>query len=294
MELLQLKYFYAVAKNLHVTNTAQELHVAQPALTQSIKRLESELGVKLIKTRGRNIVLTEYGEFLKGEIAPFMDVLDEIPGKLEEMALKNRSTVIVNVLAASDAVIRAIMDFKKQHEDVRIRIVQNTEATTADISIYTVPEYKPKAKEAPYVFTEKIFLAVPDNEEFSGIDTVELASVKDCEFISLAGSKQLRAICDSFCASAGFTPNIVFESDSPQTVRDMIEMQFGIGFWPQYSWGDTEGKKIRLLPITNPLCKRDIVISTDLKAHRGNDSLVLSLKEYIVKYLEDATEGPEK
>ena len=122
MELLQLKYFYAVAKSLHVTNTAQELHVAQPALTQSIKRLESELGVKLIKTRGRNIVLTEYGEFLKGEIAPFMDVLDEIPGKLEEMALKNRSTVIVNVLAASDAVIRAIMDFKKQHEDVRIRI----------------------------------------------------------------------------------------------------------------------------------------------------------------------------
>ena len=236
MELLQLKYFYAVAKSLHVTNTAQELHVAQPALTQSIKRLESELGVKLIKTRGRNIVLTEYGEFLKGEIAPFMDVLDEIPGKLEEMALKNRSTVIVNVLAASDAVIRAIMDFKKQHEDVRIRIVQNTEATTADISIYTVPEYKPKAKEDPYVFNEKIFLAVPDNEEFSGIDTVELASVKDCEFISLAGSKQLRAICDSFCASAGFTPNIVFESDSPQTVRDMIEMQFGIGFWPQYSW----------------------------------------------------------
>ena len=74
MELLQLKYFYAVAKSLHVTNTAQELHVAQPALTQSIKRLESELGVKLIKTRGRNIVLTEYGEFLKGEIAPFMDV----------------------------------------------------------------------------------------------------------------------------------------------------------------------------------------------------------------------------
>ena len=45
MELLQLEYFYAVAKTQHVTHTAEQLHIAQPALTQSIHRLEKELGV---------------------------------------------------------------------------------------------------------------------------------------------------------------------------------------------------------------------------------------------------------
>ena len=44
MELLQLEYFYAVAKTQHVTHTAEQLHIAQPALTQSIHRLEKELG----------------------------------------------------------------------------------------------------------------------------------------------------------------------------------------------------------------------------------------------------------
>ena len=288
MDILQLKYFYEVAKRLHVTKTANDLHVAQPALTQTIRRLENELGVKLFRTQGRNIALTEYGAFLKGEIAPFLHVIDEIPGKLSEMAEKNRNTVTVNVLAASNAVIRAIIAYRKNHGDVKIRIVQNSEDRSADISVYTVPEYRGKDGGDVYVFNEKIYLAVPDTAEFRDKEAISLAEAKAYDFISLAGSKQLRAICDAFCAAAGFTPNIVFESDSPQSVRDMIEMQFGVGFWPQYSWGGDAGDNVRLLPISDPLCSRDIVIASDLKAHRGNDELVTTLRECLVNHFEDA------
>ena len=291
MDILQLKYFYEVAESLHVTKTANDLHVAQPALTQTIRRLENELGVKLFRTQGRGIALTEYGAFLKGEIAPFLHVIDEIPGKLAEMAEKNRNTVTVNVLAASNAVIRAIIDYRRRRGDVKIRIVQTSEDRSADISVYTVPEYRGKDGGDVYVFNEKIYLAVPDTGEFQSRNAISLAEAKDYDFISLAGSKQLRAICDAFCAAAGFSPNIVFESDSPQSVRDMIEMQFGVGFWPQYSWGGDAGDNVRLLPISEPLCRRDIVIACDLKAHRGNDPLVCELRDCLVKHFETARES---
>ena len=287
MDILQLKYFYEVAQSLHVTKTAEELHVAQPALTQAIRRLENELGVKLFRTQGRNIALTEYGAFLKGEIAPFLRVVDEIPGKLAELAEKNRRTVTVNVLAASNAVIPAIIEFRERRGDIKIKIVQNAEDKTADLSVYTVPEYRGD-RDGVYVFNEKIFLAVPDTEAFRQRTDIALAEAKDYDFISLAGSKQLRSICDAFCAAAGFAPNIVFESDSPQSVRDMIEMQLGVGFWPQYSWGEDAGEKVRLLPIREPLCRRDIVVACDLKAHRGNDAAVLALMECLTRRFEEA------
>ena len=57
MELLQLEYFYAVAKTQHVTHTAEQLHIAQPALTQSIHRLEKELGVPLFPVSYTHLTL---------------------------------------------------------------------------------------------------------------------------------------------------------------------------------------------------------------------------------------------
>ena len=74
-----MKYFLEVAASQHVTRSAEKLHIAQPALTQAIHRLEKELDVPLFVSRGRNIVLTEYGKFLQKKLTPLLEELDEIP-----------------------------------------------------------------------------------------------------------------------------------------------------------------------------------------------------------------------
>lgn len=276
MEILQLKYFYALAQTQHVTKTATRLHIAQPALTQTIHRLEKELGVKLFKSSGRNIVLTEYGIYLEKKLGPVLKALDEIPGEIKDLSDSGKKLIRLNVLAASNMITETVIEFKKSHEDVNFIFVQNGEEKNADMTIFTMEVFqKPRNEEEKYhVFTEEIFLAVPNDSEYAGRENIKLAEVSDKPFISLAGSRGLRNICDRFCFQAGFRPDVVFESDSPAAVQNLIGASQGVGFWPQYSWGKRDENHMSLVPISEPECKRVIII----QLHNQHNSEIV--KEY--------------
>lgn len=262
MELLQLQYFYALAQTQHVTKTADHFHIAQPALTQTIHRLEGELGVKLFQKSGRNIVLTDAGEYLKKKVEPILKSINEIPEEIMALAESRKKLLKINVLAASNMVTEAIIEFQKDFGGVNFQIVQNTESEQADITVFTRefflhPDNK---RQHAYVFTEQIFLAVPKDSEMASRPAIKLKEMANKEFVALAGSRSLRTICDRFCMHAGFRPNVVFESDSPAAVMNIISASLGVGFWPQYSWGRPDTDKIALVPIEEPMCQRDIVI----------------------------------
>lgn len=269
MELLQLRYFYEVAKNQHVSNTAKLLHVSQPSLTQTIHRLEAELGVKLFKSSGRNIILTEYGEYLKRKIEPVIETLDSIPDEIAELARLNKNTICLNVLAASTIAVDALIAYQEINNHIKFRIIQNTRSEEADITISTSPFYQ-KTNDNTYTFSEQIFMAVPWTSEYADCESIELSEMKENNFISLAGSKALRQICDMFCIHSGFRPKIIFESDSPAAVRNMIGANLGIGFWPQYSWGSINEEKVKLIPIRSPKCRRDIIIIQSKDESKNN------------------------
>ena len=53
---------------------------------------------------------------------------------------------------------------------------------------------------------------------------------------------------------------MIFESDSPATVKNIIKAGAGIGFWPEFSWGEFPSADVNLIPISNPLCRRELII----------------------------------
>lgn len=284
MELTQIRYFLEVADSKHMTNSAKNLHITQPALTQAIHRLEEDLGVPLFTAKGRNIMLTEYGKYLQKKLIPLMEQFDQIPEQLGMMVKLESETIHMNVLAASGLVMEAIIEYKKEHEDIHFQLHQNSESELYDIAVTTKLFYQGLNEKNSRSYAEKIYLAVPENEKYKEKGSVCLKEVSEEGFISLLGSREFRYICDRFCLHAGFTPKIIFESDNPSAVKNMIAANMGIGFWPEFTWGRIENEHVKMLEIEEPVCQRDIIITYNM--NKTDSRNVIEFYEFLVGFFE--------
>ena len=287
MELTQLKYFLEVARTEHVTQSAKNLCIVQPALTQAIHKLEDELGVSLFKNSGRNIKLTDSGKFFYEKLQPLYENMMALPELLKTNANKLNNNVKLNVLAASTLITSAVIEYKQSNPDIDVDIVQNEETSVFDICVRTYANYRPELdntnSDETFVHSEKIYLAVPNTAQYKKLDSISLFDLKDEKFIRLYGSKQYRQICNELCDSIGFRTNVTFESDNAAVVKEAVAAGIGVGFWPELSWGKMDHKRVRLLEITDTDFKRDIVVS--LRRNKQDNSKTELFYNFLTKYI---------
>ncbi|MCB6610757.1 LysR family transcriptional regulator [[Clostridium] symbiosum] len=282
MELLQLRYFLVAAKYQHMTKAAEALQIAQPALSQSIKRLENELGVTLFDREKRNIRLNDTGRFLEKQLIPILASLEELPAALQERASQSVHTIHLNLLAASRLVTDCIIEYKQLHPDVNFRLWQNPDVENEDLCISTAFPGEELKGNGSIILKEAFFMAVPSCSSYAGRPSIRLEELQGEGFISLSNNRPMRRICDRFCLESGFTPHIICESDNPESVRNLIAAGLGIGFWPEYSWGLLSTPKVALLPIEYPVCKRDIILTR--RSTEENEKVLEDFCRFLSEY----------
>ena len=290
MELLQLRYFLAVAESEHMTNTAKQLHIAQPALTQSIHRLEQELGVSLFERAGRGIRLSPAGAYVRDRVKPAMETLENVARDVQLFQQGEQGVVRVGVHAASGVAIDGIAAYSELNPHVSFEITQDERERHRDVIVTTItPRGSSTVENAveKTPFSERIGIAVPASSALG--ETASLADFANERFIALAGSRRFREVCDTFCARRAFTPHIAFESDNPLVVKKMIGLGLGVGFWPDHSWGNLDPKSCRLVHLQEPEFTRDVIVAKtsrctpDSEAQRFYDFLL----DYVTKRWEE-------
>lgn len=282
MELQQLRYFTVAANQLHITRAAEMLHIAQPALTQSIKRLEEELGVELFLRRGRNIILSDTGNLFLKKITPILNQIDSLTDEIREAEGHFRRTIHVNILAASATITKLLIEYKKSHKEIEFQLTRNEKSRDHDLEISTLPFEIDSAGKNSMIIDEEIMLAVPADSKYAQKDSVSLNEISKESFISLSQFLPLREICDNYCSSVGFLPHIAFECDSPEALRNLIAANMGVAFWPAFSWGKPNNNNIVLVSISEPeKCKRNLVISKNIK--KDNSKVITDLYNYLIK-----------
>lgn len=125
MELLQLKYFCALAKNQHLTKTANQLMISPPALSLTISKLENELGVPLFNRVKRNIYLNENGEKFYQKVRAALDLIEQAEKEMAILRQKKINTVSVGV--TSPVAWQDMFDvFRVTFPDITLEVQQVT------------------------------------------------------------------------------------------------------------------------------------------------------------------------
>ncbi|MEX1031051.1 MAG: LysR family transcriptional regulator [Paenibacillaceae bacterium] len=265
MELSHLRYFQVVARIEHITRSAEELHISQPALSKTISILEEELQVQLFDRYSKYIRLNEYGKKFLKKVDIALDALEDGKRELSDLAGNTIGTIDLVVNVASYLVPDLLAAFRQSYPQIHFHLLLHS-ANSAIRNNYdlciTASLLTHDSENSVHLLTEEIFLAVPLDHRLAQRSSIHLSEVAEEGFISLRSGKSLREMTDTFCRLAGFTPNINYESDDPSTLRRLIKAGQGVAFIPEITWGSSTGASVALLHIDEPVVfRRNIELS---------------------------------
>jgi DNA-binding transcriptional LysR family regulator len=243
VELRQLRYFVAVAEELHFGRAAERLHMAQPPLSQAIRRLEQAVGCELLARTSRSVRLTPAGEaFLGRARRTLRNVEDDVH---EARSIGRGATGLLNVgfvgsatLTTLPAILRRHLDTHpgvqlRLHESFTARVVSGLQAGDVDLGIVRDPE--PTHGLVATTLVEEPFVAVlPVGHPHARDATVSVAALADTPFVSPPRSGGVRAFEKplALCEEHGFRPRIAHEASHWLTILRLVGAGLGVSLAP--------------------------------------------------------------
>lgn len=246
IELRQLRYFVAVAEELHFGRAAQKLHMTQPPLSQAIQHLEAELGVALFHRTTRHIQLSAAGLVLLPEAKRLLAQAESLPEMAQRAAAGALGELRLAFVSIADYSILppALRRFRKHYEQVKIILHEATsdrqfdllEKAEIDIGLLIppIPDRLKHLLNYRKLGNENLILALPEGTE-NRDKPEKLSTYKDLPLI-LFPRKIAPALHDTILGcfrEAGLTPVITQEAIQMQTIIALVSANMGIALVPE-------------------------------------------------------------
>lgn len=243
LETRQLRYFAAVAEELHFGRAAARLHIAQPALSRQIQRIEQQVGTTLFERTQRRVELTPAGAVL---VERAQHLLDEL-GKAEQAARRASEgeigTLVLGFIHSSTyGLLPGILQrFRNVKPDVELDLREMSMAEqanalargTIDIGL-TRPTKFSADVETQSIFRENFLAAVPSHHPLASSASVKLIQLADERFVMFPPrtSPLLNTSVMRMCERAGFAPRIAQTATQVHTVIGLVSANMGVAIVP--------------------------------------------------------------
>lgn len=242
LELRQLKYFLEVTKHKSITRASESLHISQPALSKMIKGLEEELGMPLIIRTNKTSDITDAGLIVIEYAQKMMMLMDEMSTTLNDITNLSRGQIHIGLppIIGSLFFPKVLAKFHQKFPNVTIniteyggaRVVKSVEEGEFELGVAVLPIEEQKFDVYPIV-EEEMKLLVHHNHRFASSEFVELAKLKDEEFIFYNEEFALHQIMRDEFINQGFEPKILFKSSQWDLMSEMVAANLGVTALPE-------------------------------------------------------------
>jgi len=269
MEVHQLRYFCAVARNGTFTRAAQAERVAQPSLSQQILKLEAELGAKLFDRLSKSARLTSSGAAFLPKAERILRELSEAKTEILEMSGKDKGEVSIGAIptVAPYLLPPVLSSFSRQYPGVVVNVLEDTtpvlldrlQAGRVDIVIAALPLDGVEVV-ALKLLREPFFIVVPASHQLSRRKLIRLEEIpKESHFLLLKEGHCFRDSTIEACQKSRISPNVVFESGQFATILAMVSASMGISAVPRMAVQSVRG--CRFIKIGNPGAMRSLGVA---------------------------------
>nr|WP_249435872.1 LysR family transcriptional regulator [Paenibacillus sp. Marseille-Q4541] len=287
-----MQYFLKVAQKEHVTQAAEELHVAQSAVSRQIHHLEEELGIDLFMQKGRNLQLTPVGQLFCKRVEGILKDLDRAVGEVHEFLDPEKGEIRIGFphSLGIHLIPSVVSEFRKRYPNVKFKFKQGMYPTlirdvlSAEVDLAFISPFPEKHEHigGDVVLTEELFAILPQNHPLAGEESIRLDQLKEDKFILFSKGYSLRPIVWHACLEAGFTPRIAFEGEETDTIRGLVAAGMGVSVLPEMALFQTNPLQPARVKISSPSVTRSIGL-----IHRNDEKLPLvaqSFRSFLLDY----------
>jgi DNA-binding transcriptional LysR family regulator len=267
MDVRQLRYFEAVARHRHFTHAADELHVAQSALSHQVRQLERELGVELLRRTTRSVHPTEAGELVATRARAVLAETEALRGEIDELRGLVRGHVTVGaMLFGGELDIPAILaSFTSTFPDVEIglregtagRMVEMLSDGSLDIA-FALEVQPPDGIERLELSSEELAVAMSPGHPLEGDGPLSVKALAGSRLIAFQQSSSTRQLVDAALARAAVEPRISLEANDFALVRSLVARGIGLAILPR-SFVERPGAQISFRTLSPPLRMRVVL-----------------------------------
>ncbi len=252
MDLRRIRHFNVLAETLNFSRAAERLHIAQPALSVSIQKLETELGTRLFDRTPNGVVLTTSGQAALIEARRMLYHGEQLMRTARDAAQGTAGRLRIGFVGSTiyRVIPSLIPAFRLRYPGVELvlreatstAILQMLQEEALDLGIVRTPLLQPHSAQLHTLQRDHFVLVLPAQHPLARREPLGLGDLANEAFIMYSGTEAagLQASAMAACQSAGFVPDIAQEATQVPTVVALVESGLGVALVPEVMRGNRE------------------------------------------------------